>query len=224
MVTSVLNIFASSPFKPLQNHATRVKTCVEGLIPYFQFVFEKDLQGMSAQYQKMATLEHEADEMKRHIRQHLPTSLFMPVSRSDLLELLAAQDKLANKAKDIAGIVLGRKMLIPYEIQSDFLKYLQASVLATEQAVRVGSAFDELVETGFKGHEAKRVTAEITQLSNIEKESDNLQIMIRSHLFNLEKDLPPVDMIFLYKVIDQIGEIADQAQHVGHCIDLLLAN
>ena len=224
MVTSVLNIFASSPFKPLQDHARRVQACVEGLIPYFQFVFQQNLQEMTQQYQKIATLEHEADDMKRHIRQHLPTSLFMPVSRSDLLDLLAAQDKLANKAKDIAGIVLGRKMHIPEDIQTTFLQYVQASVSATEQAVRVGSAFDELVETGFKGHEAKRVTAEITQLSKIEKESDNLQIAIRSHLFSLEKDLPPVDVIFIYKVIDRIGEIADQAQHVGHCIDLLLAN
>ena len=126
MVTSVLNIFASSPFKPLQDHARRVQACVEGLIPYFQFVFQQNLQEMTQQYQKIATLEHEADDMKRHIRQHLPTSLFMPVSRSDLLDLLAAQDKLANKAKDIAGIVLGRKMHIPEDIQTTFLQYVQA--------------------------------------------------------------------------------------------------
>lgn len=224
MVTSVLNIFASSPFKPLQDHARCVQSCVEALISYFEGVFAQDLEGMAEQYQRIARLEHDADDLKRNIRQHLPTSLFMPVSRSDLLELLAAQDKLANKSKDIAGIVLGRKMHIPSEIQKIFLEYVMASVRATQQVVRVGSAFDELVETGFKGHEAKRVTIEITQLSHIEKESDNLQVLIRSRLYEIEKTLPPIDVIFIYKVIDRIGDIANQAQSVGHCIDLLLAN
>ena len=54
--------------------------------------------------------------MKRDIRLHLPKSIFLQVSRSDILELLAAQDRVANKAKDIAGLTLGRKMVFPEKI------------------------------------------------------------------------------------------------------------
>ncbi len=37
----------------------------------------------------------------------------MPVSRTDMLDLLRQQDMLANLAKDIAGRALGRKLQVP---------------------------------------------------------------------------------------------------------------
>ena len=45
----------------------------------------------------------------------------MPVPREDLLELLLVQDKMANRAKDVSGIVFGRKMVIPPVIATEFL-------------------------------------------------------------------------------------------------------
>jgi uncharacterized protein Yka (UPF0111/DUF47 family) len=39
----------------------------------------------------------------------------------------------------------------------------------------------------------------------------------------VEKDLPPVDVIFYYKIIEGIGEVADIAQRVGSRVELLLA-
>ncbi len=33
--------------------------------------------------------------------------------RTDLLDLISVQDKVANKAKDISGLMLGRQMTIP---------------------------------------------------------------------------------------------------------------
>ena len=34
----------------------------------------------------------------------------MPVDRADVLELLTQQDRIANKAKDISGRVIGRQL------------------------------------------------------------------------------------------------------------------
>ncbi|HBP75141.1 MAG TPA: phosphate transport regulator, partial [Alcanivorax sp.] len=36
-------------------------------------------------------------------------------------------------------------------------------------------------------------------------------------------ELPPVDVIFLYKIIEWIGDLADRAQKVGGRLQLLLA-
>lgn len=47
--------------------------------------------------------------MKKALRHHLPRSLFMPMDRRDLLDVLLMQDKIINVAKDIAGLVVGRK-------------------------------------------------------------------------------------------------------------------
>ena len=53
--------------------------------------------------------------------------------------------------------------------------------------------------------------------------NDEQQIQIRSQLFKLESELPPVDVIFLYKIIEWIGDLADRAQKVGGRLQLLLA-
>src|SRR5438874_135524 len=111
--TPFLNLFGRSPVRPLEAHMSKVAVCVTALRPFFDAVFANDWLAADASRETIAQLEHEADILKRDLRLHLPKGLFLPVSRSDLLSLLTVQDRLANCAKDIAGIVLGRRMLFP---------------------------------------------------------------------------------------------------------------
>ena len=82
---------------------------------------------------------------------------------------------------------------------------------------------DELVETGFAGKEIQIVASIINELDAIEKDTDKMQVKIRTALMKVEKDLPPVDVIFYYKVIEEIGEVADISQRIGSRVELLLA-
>lgn len=87
------------------------------MIPFFNHVFKGEWAEADAIRIEIRNLEREADELKREVRLQLPRGLFMPVERTDLLELITHQDKIANKAKDIAGRVIGREMVIPESIQ-----------------------------------------------------------------------------------------------------------
>ncbi len=82
---------------------------------------------------------------------------------------------------------------------------------------------DELVETGFAGKEIKIVTSLIHELDRIEKDTDKIQIKIRATLMKIEAELPPIDVIFYYKIIEGIGEVADIAQRIGSRVELMLA-
>ncbi|MFT4998172.1 MAG: putative phosphate transport protein (TIGR00153 family), partial [Flavobacteriales bacterium] len=82
---------------------------------------------------------------------------------------------------------------------------------------------DELLETGFSGREITAVGKLIKRLDQLEDLSDELQVTIRAELFALEADLPPVDVMFMYNIIDWIGELADCAQRVGSRLQILLA-
>src|SRR5690606_33715687 len=97
----------------------------------------KDWQRVEQVQQEMVRLEKEADKLKRNVRIRLPKSLFLPVPRSDLLELLSVQDKVANRAKDIAGLMLGRNMSIPQPLEGIILAFVQRSVDACKQALNV---------------------------------------------------------------------------------------
>lgn len=217
------SVFGRSPIGPIQKHIETAHECAMQLEPFFQAAFAENWDEVHNIQQKIIRLEHEADNIKRSVRLSLPKSLFLPVPRYDLLEIVTMQDKVANRTKDIAGIVLGRKMAIPGVMKDAFMEYLQRSIATSAQALRAMEELDELLEAGFRGREVDLVERLIEELDRIESETDRLQIQVRRILFGLEKDLPPVDVIFLYKIIDWVGDLADRASRVGGYLQLLLA-
>jgi len=216
-------IFGSSPVKPMQQHMAKVMACVSKLIPLFENIIKEDWDQVAKTQKQISDLEKEADVMKKQLRLHLPKGLFMPVSRRDLLEVLTMQDTIANRAKDIAGVILGRQMVLPKIIHDDYLKYVERCVDACEQANRAINELDELVGTGFSGQEVRLVEKMISKLDAIESDTDNLQADIRHKIFAVEKELDPVDVMFLYRIIDWTGDLADRAQRVGSRLQLMLA-
>lgn len=219
----ILDLFASSPMKPMQTHMLKVQECVNMLPEFFDAVFAQDWALVESTQKSIRGLENEADELKKALRLHLPKGLFMPVSRTDLLALLASQDKIANKAKDIAGLITGRQMQFPEEIREELKTYVARSIDASLQASKAIQQLDELLESGFTGREVKIAEEMVEHLDQIENDADVLQIKIRRKLFAIEADLPAVNVIFMYKVIDWIGDLADRAQQVGARLELLLA-
>lgn len=216
-------IFGSSPVAPMQKHMAEVFLCVSELKPLFEAVIAKDWGQVKKVQKKISDLEGIADKLKKEIRLQLPKGMFMPVSRRDLLEVLTMQDQIANTAKDIAGIILGRKMELPEPIANEYLPFVDRCIDACGQAQKAINELDELVETGFRGHEVKLVQKMIKQLDKVESETDTLEKKTRHKLFAIEKDLPPVDVMFLYKIIELTGDVADRAQQVGSRLQLLLA-
>lgn len=217
------NLFGRSPIKPMQEHMAVSVEAASELVSFFEAVIEDDWEKAEQVQLRIADLEHQADDLKKQLRLHLPKSLFLPVPRSDILELLSMQDRIPNRAKDIAGIMLGRKMAIPPSLQKQTLEFVRSAVTTAEQALTAINELDELLETGFSGRELKIVEKMIQKLDSLERRADKLEVTMRASLFVLEADLPPVDVMFLYRVIDWIGDLANRAQDVGSRLQLLLA-
>jgi predicted phosphate transport protein (TIGR00153 family) len=218
------NIFGSSPVMPLEKHVEIAYECVKQLNPFFEAVVAGDWDKAAKYREAITALENEADDVKKQIRMHLPKSLFMPVPREDLLELLLVQDRMANRTKDVSGLVLGRKLQIPAAIAEDFLTFVSRNVDAAKQARKSVRELDELFTSGFRGAEASLVEALVEELDRIETDTDNRQAALRGALFKIEDTLDPVTVIFLYSVIEKTGEIADMAERVGRRLETLLSH
>ena len=217
------DLFARSPIKPMQDHVKKVFECTQALKPFMEAVFAADWDQVLVLRKTVSNLEHEADHMKREIRQNLPKGLFLALDRRDLLDLLSRQDRIANKAKDIAGVITGRKLQFPTVLHDDMMSYLERCIDACEQALKTVNELDELISVGFKGQQITMVAKMINKLDNIEDDTDHMQVTIRHNLLQLEADLPPVDVIFMYKIIDWMGGLADNAQLVGDRLELMVA-
>ncbi|CAM3431140.1 TIGR00153 family protein [Parendozoicomonas haliclonae] len=217
------NVFGRSPIGPIKKHIASAHGAAALLEPFFAAVLNCDWNKAEAFQHQIIDLEEEADQIKKQVRLSLPKSLFLPVPRTDLLELVTVQDKVANRAKDIAGIVIGRKMEFPEEIKTMLRRYLGCSIATSAQALKAINELDDLLETGFRGREADHVEQMIEELNALESNSDDLQIQVRRILFTKEKSLPPVDVMFMYQVIEWIGDLADRASRVGGYLHMLLA-
>ena len=222
-MNNILGLFAQSPLKPLQKHSRKVTECSELLEPFFEATFNQDWEEAEKVRAQIINLELRADALKREIRLKLPRGLFLPVERTDLLELVTQLDKLANYSRDISGRILGRQLLVPEQMQDSFKKFLSRSLDACRQVRKVLEELDELLETGFRGRELKFVNNMILELDKVEDDTDQLQVVLRKTLLGLEKDLNPIDVMFLYKCIERISILAEQAQRVGSRIELMLA-
>lgn len=218
------NLFGRSPIKPLQEHMEAAVKAAKDLVDFFEAINRNDWETASKIQQGIVQKENHADEIKKQLRLHLPKSLFLPVPRTDILDLLSTQDTIANRAKDIAGIIMGRKMTIPVSMQNQMLDFVRSSVAATEQALIAIDELDALLETGFSGRELTVVEKMIQELDDLEEKADQLEIGVRSSLFSLEAQLPAVDVMFLYNTIDWVGDLADCAHDVGGRLQLLLAH
>ncbi len=223
MANVLANIFGSSPVQPLEQHMDIAYRCAKKLRPFFDAVIARDYERMAEVRAQIETLEHEADDLKKQIRLNMPKSLFMPVPREDLLELLLVQDKIANRTRDVSGVIMGRKMEIPEQIAEAFVEFVDSNIDAVKQARKSVRELDELFTAGFKGAEVELVNELIEELDALETHTDNQQTRIRSALFEIEKTLNPIDAIFLYEVIQLTGEIADMAERVGRRLELLLS-
>jgi len=224
MAGYISNIFGASPVGPMQDHMDTCYSCAKELITFFEHVVNGDWDQVESSRSRIVDLEHAADEFKRQVRTQLPKSLLMPVPREDLMELMMVQDQIANRVRDVSGLVLGRRMELPTSIQKDFLSFVSRNVDAAKKARKSIRELDELYESGFRGAEAELVESLVQEMDQIEDDTDLMQVGIRAKLFLIEDTLPPVNVMFLYRIIELTGDIADVADRIGRRIQVLLSH
>jgi len=207
----------------MQEHMRTVNTCAIETVKLFEALCDGDQEKLKATQQKIFDLEHEADAIKNQLRAHLPKSLFMPVDRRDLLEVLDFQDTIADTAQDIAGLLVERKMTIPDDMREPLLSMVRRCVDACNMADKIIQRLDELVETGFRGPESESVLDMVEELNKIESDTDQMGLELKRTLFAHEDDMNPVSVVFWHELINMIGELADYAEKVGNRLRLLVA-
>ena len=220
---SFLSLLAESPFSGLQEHMEVDNKASEALKSFIKSAVESDWKTAKEHRETIVKLEHQADEIKNNIRNHLPKSLFMSVSRQDILDLVFTMDGIPNAAKDISGVMIGRRMVIPEPMSQRFIDCTNSAIMATHQACDAIKKVNEMQRSGFGGKNSNQLHHLVAEIEQLEQENDELEISLRNELFKIEQDLPPVDVIFLYDIINKIGILADISQTLGHILIRLVA-
>lgn len=219
---TIASLFGKSPFAPLQKHMDNVASCIEKLPELFDSVDQKNIQNIEAISKEISKREHEADLTKNDIRNHLPKGLFLQVDRATLLEILALQDAIADKAEDI-GILLTLAVLENYQdLKQDFTNFYQKNIEAFWLVREVIQELEELIECSFGGPQAEKVKNMIEGIAKKEHELDRQQYSLVKKLYALGDKIPYQTFHLWLSLLREVGAISNLSEKLANRVRMML--
>ena len=216
-------LFGKSPFKPMKEHMRIANECAGHMPEATKAFLENDKSTLKEIKRSVSKLESEADKVLEELQHRLSKSMFLPVERRDLLDVLEVQESIADRTEDIVGLMLDLPMEVPHELHQPILTLAGRAADSVEAANEVIGMFDDLVETGFKGPAVKKTRKLIREVIEIETDADHIGTDITHALFKHAGDMHPVSIVFLYRLVNLIEDLADSAEAVAIRSRLLLA-
>ena len=221
--TPLDKLLRKSPFRAVQEHMRVVAKCMDEFKLLFDALFKKDRNRVKEIAEKIDKVESEADEIKNSFRLNMPKSIFLPVARRDLLVLISDQDSIADSVENIANILTAREMVVPEAIRDLLWELIQGTIDTYNKALKVIEELEALQEGGFGSKYSSIVIDMIVDLKQTEEVTDDVAKELNRILFSIEDQLKPVAVIFWYKLIEEIGDVANRSENVGDRILLFLA-
>jgi hypothetical protein len=223
MKRTIFDLFAKSPFGPLQDHMRKVMDCVSLIPDLYRALEEEDEINFERLVEEIKEAEHEADKIKNEIRGDLPKTVFTPVDRDDLLEVLSLQDSVSDYAEDVAVLLSMKTLPFPATMRNEFWKFLEQVMVTVNHYAKINEELDELMEASFGGAEAGKVEEMINQLGREEHETDSLQYELVRKLLTMEDKIGTLNVIMWMKVFEATGNLANRAEKVGNRLRLFLS-
>ena len=220
---ALMALFGRSPFKPIQAHMEKGRACIERIKPIINAIIDNEPAEFDRLFKEISDLESEADIIKNDIRSHLPKSIFLPIDRRDLLEVLDIQEELPDTIQDIGIMLTLRPLKLPADMKEPLNNLIDEVTIVCNQAADLVQEFDELVETSFGGKEAEKVLAMIEQINSDETVADGTERAAAKKLFDLEKEVEVLDVIMWSRVINKLGDLADSAERMANRLRLMIA-
>ncbi|WP_231845145.1 TIGR00153 family protein [Methanocella paludicola] len=222
-IRTILNLFARSPFKPLDEHAEKVKLTVLKMDEAVRAYVEEDKAKVEALYRQISELEHEADKVKHAIREHMPSSVLMPVDRADMLSYLKQQDDVANSAEMVAQLLEIKMVPMPRAVKDVLLKMDGEVLVTVEEHVAASNKIIEILDSSSVSKHMAEAQGLIDRVDSQKHNVDVTRLEAMQTVYAHEKELGPVGVYHLLAVIRDLGWVAEHAESASNRLRLMIA-
>lgn len=216
-------LLRGSPFKPIKEHMAMVFSCTCQMPALFDALYKKDEKQLAIIAEEIIKTETEADKLKSTFRLNMPKSLLLPVDRKDLLELISQQDEIADTVEEIAQILLYRDMCVPDALKEPLDELLEATMEISSDTNTMIGQLDKFIDAGFGSREKKDSSEMITAVRRGEHNIDIILHRTRRKLFEAEKNLDPVSVMFWYEMLGLIAKISDYSENIADRLLLFMS-
>jgi predicted phosphate transport protein (TIGR00153 family) len=192
------------------------------LTEIFEHLRKKSPEELEKLVKELSDLEHEADLTKNDIRSHLPKSLFLPMDRSQFLEILSMQDSIADKGEDIGHLLI----LYPIDELGDLCDHIDQLFKKNMEAFWDTSSIikelHELLESSFGGIEAEKVKTIAEKTSKLEYQADKMKHDLMKEFFKTA-DQVKTPVFYLYtRLVEEINHISHLSEKLANRIRMIL--
>jgi predicted phosphate transport protein (TIGR00153 family) len=220
---NILNLFAKSPFRTLNEHAEKVRLTVWKMNEAVTSYVEGNNGNADALFLEISQLEHDADRVKHYIRENLPASLIMPVDRTDILSFLQQQDAVANNAESVGRLLHMKKMQMPQEIGAHILKLNKEVMVTVEEHVAAADSITSMLDSSFSPARVKEVQEIISKVNMQKHNVDLVMLETMKSIYAHEDELGPVGVNYLLELAREMGKVADYAESSSDRLRLMIA-
>lgn len=217
----LMNMFITSPFESVKEHAAKIKECAWAFQQAIECYISHRCQTFEEFRQEVAQLESEADAIKRRIRGHLPVGTLMPVSKFQLFRYLREQDGVMDAMEDALDWISYRSELgIPAELEKDFALLVNTVIDPIDELDNMIGEAQKYFQT-YNQKQRVIVKEIIGNLRKMEHEGDKIEDMIKRKLFHLPLD--PITVFHLVRLTEIIGSTADHVENAGDMMRAMIA-
>ena len=204
-----------SPLDGLVEHYIKINECVDVIKESMEcYVAGGACREFGERAKQVDEIEHQADRIKRRIRNHMPRGLFMPVDKGLFLQYTKAQDNVLDDAQEAMQWLAMRRVDIPSEFQRTIIAMLEEVDTISEM---LGPALDATLGLIDTKHLDRRSTKD--KFWSIRRKRDKIFKMknqLSSDIYNSDMDFKDI-----YQLIHFVEKLDGMAHNVENCADIL---
>ncbi len=153
--------------------------------------------------------ESEADDVRKELELMMFEGALMPSSRGDLLKILEAVDRVANRGESCIDELMLQRVEIPDEIKSDLRVLIDESIksyLSLKNAVK------------YLFNDIERAVLECRRTEEMESKVDAVERDLVRKVYSL--DIPLANKLQLRELIKNIADISDLAENASDILEI----
>ena len=213
--SGLLDTLPSSPYKVLREHFNRVCKAVRQLDEMVKLYMEGKFTEAASASVEISRLEHEADEIKRHLRANLPRMILMPISREDLLHILGSNEKIVDSCQDVAQILDMRETQIPDVLHPNLERFMGHIIDAVDALRDMMDHLERLLESTFAKVETQGIIMLGHRVHEHEYKADSAGKELSKAIYSLESEESPMALYHLMRFADVLDSVADNAENAA---------
>jgi predicted phosphate transport protein (TIGR00153 family) len=164
-------------------------------------------------FEKLSTIEHEIDELRRMIFEELTRGSLRSKDREDIMHLVKRLDQMADHVKDASrAVVLLVEVIVPKEMWKQFSETAKELVVC---ATTLRKAIEQL---GVNPEKAMDLAKQIDQ---IEGKVDEHYLKSKAMLLQYSKETDAATILILKDLIEEMEHVADACDDTADYVRIL---